>query len=155
MRGAILIAALLASPPALAVAGAANPDTPASAAAAAADRVPGSMPNPLGSGAVLEMILGLGAVIALILLLAWAARRVNVLPGQRAGMQVVAVLPLGQRERAVLVQVGERQLLLGVSQQQVTLLERFETPVVEPRRAPEGVFSRRLQEMIRQRGGQE
>lgn len=139
MRGLILFAAL-------AVSGAASAATDAEPASV-------SLPGGPGSGAVLEMVLGLGAVVALILVLAWAARRINVLPGQRAGMQVVAVLPLGQRERAVLVQVGEQQLLLGVSAQQVTLLERFDQPVVEPRRAPEGAFGMRLQEIIRQRGG--
>lgn len=113
------------------------------------------LPDPLAGGALVQLLLGLGAVIGLILLLAWLARRVNLVPGQRGEMQVVAVLPLGQRERAVLIQVGEQQLLLGVSGQQVTLLERFERPVVEPRRAPEGAFARRLQEVIRQRGGQD
>lgn len=114
-----------------------------------------ALPDPLGGGALLmQLLLGLGAVIGLILLLAWLARRVNLVPGQRGDLQVVAVLPLGQRERAVLIQVGEQQLLLGVSGQQVTLLERFERPVVEPRQAPQGAFARRLQEVIRQRGGQ-
>ena len=91
--------------------------------------------DPVAPGAVVQLVLGLLAVIALILLLAWLVRRVNLLPGQRSGMQVVAVLPLGQRERAVLVQVGEQQLLLGVGNGQVTLLERFEQPVLEPTRA--------------------
>lgn len=123
------------------------------AAGTASSETPVSGGDPLGAGAVLELVLGLFAVIALILLLAWLVKRVNVLPGQRTGMQVVAVLPLGQRERAVLVQVGERQLLLGVCASQVSLLQSFDTPVIEPRRAPEGAFSRRLQDVMRQRGG--
>ncbi|KEA64294.1 Flagellar biosynthesis protein FliQ [Marinobacterium lacunae] len=105
----------------------------------------------MGSGAVFELVLGLFAVIALILALAWLVKRVNVLPGQRAGMQVVAVLSLGQRERAVLVQVGEQQLLLGVCPSQVSLIHRFDTPVIESRRAPEGLFSKRLHEVMSQR----
>merc|ERR1712000_194019 len=114
---------------------------------------PTGMPEPVSSLAVLEMVLGLGAVVALILVLAWLARRINLVPGQRSGMQVVAVLPLGQRERAVLIQVGEEQLLLGVSHQQVTLLQRFDSPVIEPRKAPEGAFSKRLAEVVKQRSG--
>lgn len=111
-----------------------------------------SMPNPLGSGAVIELVLGLVAVIGLILALAWVVKRLNVLPGQRAGMQVVAVLPLGQREKAVLIQVGEQQMLLGVSSSQVSLLEKFDAPVIEPRRAPEGAFANRLKEVMQQSG---
>lgn len=114
--------------------------------------VSSAMPNPLGSGAVVELVLGLIAVIGLILALAWVVKRLNVLPGQRAGMQIVAVLPLGQREKAVLIQVGEQQMLLGVSSSQVSLLEKFDTPVIEPRRAPEGAFANRLKEAMQQRG---
>ncbi len=110
------------------------------------------MPDPLGSSAVIELVLGLIAVIGLILALAWVVKRLNVLPGQRAGMQVVAVLPLGQREKAVLIQVGEQQMLLGVSSSQVSLLEKFDTPVIEPRRAPEGAFANRLKEVMQQTG---
>ncbi|GGC07286.1 hypothetical protein GCM10011352_37020 [Marinobacterium zhoushanense] len=125
---------------------------PLAASAAESTGTGVQLSDPVGTGAVLELVLGLVAVIALILLLAWAVKRVNLLPGQRSGMQVVAVLPLGQRERAVLVQVGEKQLLLGVGASQVTLLERFETPVIEPKRGPDGVFSKRLQDVMRQRG---
>ncbi|MBR9882912.1 MAG: flagellar biosynthetic protein FliO [Oceanospirillales bacterium] len=121
-------------------------------AAPASSAAPATFADPIGSGAVLELVLGLVAVIALILSLAWIVRRINVLPGQQAGLQVVAVLPLGQRERAVLVQVGEQQLLLGVSASQVSLLERFETPVIEPRRSPNGAFAKRLQDVLSQRG---
>lgn len=107
------------------------------------------MIDPVAPGALLQLLLGLLAVIALILLLAWFARRVNLVPGQRSGMQVVAVLPLGQRERAVLVQVGERQLLLGVGNGQVSLLQQFDEPVLEPSRAGTGAFAQRLQEALR------
>jgi len=126
--------------------------SPLGMADTASSAPPSGLSDPVGAGAVFELVLGLFAVIALILVLAWVVKRANVLPGQRAGMQVVAVLPLGQRERAVLVQVGEQQLLLGVCPSQVSLLERFETPVIEPRRAPEGAFSKRLQDVMRQRG---
>jgi flagellar protein FliO/FliZ len=44
---------------------------------------------------------------------------------------VVAALPLGTREKAVLIEIGGRQLLLGVAPGRVSLLERFEQPVVD------------------------
>ncbi|SEG58230.1 flagellar biosynthetic protein FliO [Marinobacterium lutimaris] len=119
---------------------------------AATETASSSMPNPLGSGAIIELVLGLVAVIGLILALAWLVRRLNVLPGQRGDMQVVAVLPLGQREKAVLIQVGEQQMLLGVSSSQVSLLEKFDTPVIEPRHAPQGAFANRLKEVMQQSG---
>ncbi|WP_432697738.1 flagellar biosynthetic protein FliO [Marinobacterium sp. YM272] len=126
--------------------------TPFSLAAEPGAGTSSALPSPLGSGAIVELVLGLIAVVALILVLAWVVRRLNVLPGQRAGMQVVAVLPLGQRERAVLIQVGEQQLLLGVSGSQVSLLEKFDTPVIEPRHGPQGAFANRLKEVMQQTG---
>lgn len=101
-------------------------------------------PNPLSYQSVGQMLLGLLLVVGLILMLAWALRRFNAVPGQTGKMRVVASLPLGTRERAVLVQVGEEQLLLGVSAQSVSLLARFDQPVIEPGSSTSSEFSQRL-----------
>ena len=66
-------------------------------------------------------------IVALILLLAWAARRFSGLT-QLGGqdMKVLGALPLSHRERAVLVQVGDKQMLLGVAPGNVSMLHVFE-----------------------------
>ncbi len=81
--------------------------------------------------ALLQMFLGLGLVVAVILLMAWLLRKVTSYQSGHKQMQVVASLPLGTRERAVLVQVGERQVLLGVSPGRVSYLESYDEPVIE------------------------
>jgi flagellar protein FliO/FliZ len=96
--------------------------------AAAADAARQGLPAtgaPIGS-----VLLSLVLVIALIVALAWALRR---LQSGRAGgsrfMHVIAQVPLGPRERVVLVRVGEYQALLGVSPGGVTSLRLLDVEV--------------------------
>lgn len=87
----------------------------------------------LAAGDVLNLFLGLGLVVALILGCAWLIKRMGTLQGSRSGLiKVIAVLPLGTRERIALVEVGGQQLLLGITATQVTTLHRFDEPVAEP-----------------------
>jgi flagellar protein FliO/FliZ len=44
-------------------------------------------------------------------------------------MDVISTLPLGQKERAVLVRVGKQQILLGVAPGRVTTLHVLSEPV--------------------------
>lgn len=108
--------------------------------------------EPFSIQSLTQLVLGLLFVIALILFLAWALRRLNAIPGQTGKMRVVASMPLGTRERAVLVQIGEEQLLLGVTSQSVNLLARYETPVISAEQVGKGQFANRLAEILQQRG---
>ena len=111
------------------------------------------VPDPISFESVSQLLLGLLLVVSLIFALAWAFRRANFVPGQGSGMRVVASLALGARERAVLVQCGEKQLLLGVSQGSVTLLAQFDEPVIDPQTAPSGEFANKLAQILQQRKG--
>lgn len=106
------------------------------------------MPDPLSWGAMLQLGIGLVLVVGLILLLAWLVRQVNGVPAGGRGMKVLAALPLGQRERAVLVQVGERQMLLGVAPGRVSLLVEFEEPVLDSAEVRGAAFAERLQQVL-------
>jgi len=82
-----------------------------------------SSPEPVSMGGVMNMLLGLVVVIALILGLAWLMRKYGRLPmSNQVDMKVLGGLSLGTREKAVLVQVEGRRLLLGVSPGHVTTL---------------------------------
>jgi flagellar protein FliO/FliZ len=99
---------------------AATQATPAIGHASAADA--GSI-----GGALFSLVL----VVGLILALGWLAKR---MPGlQRgagnAGLKVVASVALGPRERAVVVDVGGTQLLLGVGQGGVRTLHTLDAPL--------------------------
>lgn len=100
----------------------------------------------LTSQAIMQMLLGLVLVVVVILLLAWLLRRVSNLHQSHQKMKVISTLSLGTRERAVLIEVGDRQLLLGVSAGRVSLLESFPERVISI--APKSEFSKELQKNI-------
>jgi len=65
---------------------------------------------------LLPMVLVLLLVLALIPVSMWLLKRMGAgTPAAAAGMKVVAQLPLGPRERLVVVEAGERWLVLGVT----------------------------------------
>jgi flagellar protein FliO/FliZ len=70
---------------------------------------------PSTAGGLLRVTLALIVVLAAIFGAGWLSRRVHGTRGTRhPGLEVLAQLPLGPRERAVLIRVGAQQLLVGV-----------------------------------------
>lgn len=94
--------------------------------------LPGQPPSAVGAigGTVFALLLVLGLVFAL----AWLARRVPGLAGAAGNpaLRVVASLPLGARERVVVVDVGGTQLLLGVGAAGTRTLHRLDQPLPVP-----------------------
>jgi flagellar protein FliO/FliZ len=112
--------------------------------------------DPLPAGSVLQLTLGLVAVLLAIGASVWLVRRLGRLQGMvGSGLRVLGGLSLGARERVVLVQVGDQQLLLGVAPGRVQTLHVLEQPLSEPRRQSDpGSFGARLQAALG-RGGVE
>lgn len=106
-----------------------------STAAAAANDAPPALATAPAAGPVttspLNLVLGLLFLLGLVLLAWWFVKRTGAAqwPGARA-MKVVTSLPVGTRERVLLIEVGGQQLLIGVAPGRVNLLHRFEEPVV-------------------------
>lgn len=93
--------------------------------------VVGQGPNTAGS--IGGMVFALLLVVALILTLGWMARR---MPGFARGagangLRMVASLPIGARERVVVVEVGQTQLLLGVGPGGTRTLHTLTEPLPE------------------------
>jgi len=78
-------------------------------------------------------LVALFAVLALIVGLAWLLKR---LPGSGLRntdqLRVLTSLAVGQRERVVVVQVGQQQLLLGVTAHSITALHTLSQPLSPP-----------------------
>lgn len=92
---------------------------------------------------------GLLAVIAIIYGCAWIIRRMNGMTGMNnQAMKVVSVMALGARERIALIEVGGKQILVGVTPSAIRTLHVFEEPVVTPGQGSSSEFARRLQGMI-------
>lgn len=91
-------------------------------------------PIPGVAGGVAQTVLGLAAVLALIAVLAWLARRLNGrLQGRGGGVELLGGISLGTRERVVLVRVDDIRVLIGVAPGSVRALHVLDT---EPRPAP-------------------
>ena len=80
-----------------------------------------------GFSALAETALWLMLVVGLILLLAWMAKRLGGARfGQQGSVRLLSALPVGNREKIVLVQAGDKFLLLGVTPSQVNTLHVFD-----------------------------
>lgn len=76
-----------------------------------------------------SMLLSLLMVLALIIICALLLKRFNFAQKSISQLKVVTSLSLGAKERIMVVQVGEQQLLLGVTTQKITLLEKLSEPL--------------------------
>lgn len=100
---------------------------------------------------IVQLVLGLGFVVGLIFGLAWLLRRMQNQAGPRGNqaIQLLASQSLGARERLLLVQVGEEQVLLGLTAGRITPLHVLKEPVVMPATsATTPDFAKRLQELL-------
>lgn len=87
---------------------------------------------PSAAGSIGGTLFALVLVIGLIFGLAWLARRMPGIAGQRGnGLRVVASVSLGARERLVIVDVGGTQLLLGTGATGTRLLHTLAEPLPE------------------------
>ena len=84
-------------------------------------------------GQLTQLVLGLLLVIGLIFVLAWLMRRVQRIgPGNGQVIELVGSRALGPRDRLVLVQVGNEQILLGLTPGRITPLHVLKEPVTLP-----------------------
>jgi flagellar protein FliO/FliZ len=102
---------------------------------------------------VMSWALGLIIVIALFFACIWLMRKMGALPeNSKQKMRVIAGLSLGGREKVMLVQVGEKQIVLGVSPGRINnllVLEDNDRVVQETKERPaEGEFSQKLKQIM-------
>ena len=108
-------------------------------------------PDPMAAGSLLQLLFGLIVVLIAIGVPAWLLRRLGRLPQGAGALRVIAGLSLGARERAVLIQVGDKQILLGVAPGGVQPLHVLERPVDTAAAASgmAGGFAERLAQLMK------
>ena len=101
-------------------------------------------------GQLTQLVLGLLLVVGLIFVLAWVLRRVQRIgPGNAQVIELVGSRALGPRDRLVLVQVGDEQILLGITPGRITPLHVLKQPVeVAQTQAATPEFAQRLMELL-------
>ncbi|WP_092252986.1 flagellar biosynthetic protein FliO [Pseudomonas sp. NFACC13-1] len=103
------------------------------------------------AGQLAQLVLGLLLVLGLIFFLAWLLRRVQQAgpAGKGQVIDIVGSRALGPRDRLVLVQVGNEQILLGLSPGTITALHVLKEPVQVPSTEPASPeFAQRLMELL-------
>ena len=76
----------------------------------------------IGAGSFLQFALGLGLVLGLIVAAGWFMKRFSLGPSASGLVKVVAGASVGQRERVVVVEVGDTWMVLGVAPGRVNAL---------------------------------
>ncbi|WP_150753422.1 flagellar biosynthetic protein FliO [Pseudomonas fluorescens] len=118
----------------------------ATAATAAAPAVSSGV-----AGQLTQLVFGLLLVLGLIFVLAWLLRRVQQAgpAGKGQVIEIVGSRALGPRDRLMLVQVGNEQILLGLSPGNIAALHVLKEPVQVPStEKPTPEFAQRLLEML-------
>lgn len=108
---------------------------------------PAAISQPVSSSSIMELTLGLIFVILLIFVIAWFIKRFSIFhPVASDQLKVVAGIHLGQREKIILVQVGEEQILVGLTATDIRTLHVLETPlaVQDNKSAMNSEFAKRL-----------
>jgi len=102
---------------------------------------------------LLSVTLALVFILAVIFAFAWVVRRFGTgFFAQSAQIKVLSALPLGTRERLLLVDVAGEQMLLGVTATQINCLHKFAEPVVvKSEEKSESDFSQKLMTLLQQK----
>lgn len=110
--------------------------------------------TPIGGGRhLVSVTLALFGIIALIVAISWFVKRFG--QGgftQNQHIKIISAMPLGTRERILLVDAGGQQLLLGITATTINTLHVFNEPVVlaeKDDRASD--FSRKLMTILQQK----
>ncbi len=106
--------------------------------------------SPMSSESLLRLILGLAFIVALIFILAKFMTRFNVTQGGSNGvLKIIAGMPTGARDRIVLLQVGEEQILVGLTPGRIEKLHTLAVPVeTNEEAAVSGSFARKLKAVV-------
>jgi flagellar protein FliO/FliZ len=105
-------------------------------------------PSPVAG--MLQVLLSLAFILLVIVALAWLATRLRLTPRTASGaLKVLADVPVGPKERVVLLKVGDAQALVGVGADGVRALTLLDRVVDVPAdAAASGAFADRLKQLM-------
>ena len=109
--------------------------------------------EPLSGGTMVQVALGLLFVLFLVIAVAWLLKRIGgfSITGNSA-LKILAGLSMGARERVVLMQVGDEQILIGVSPGRIQTLHILDKPIsIDEKKSSESGFAERLTEALARR----
>ena len=94
-----------------------------------AAQVPGV--DPVSSAYLVKITLGLAFILVLIFVLAWVMKKMHLTPQSNNQMiRVLSAVSVGQRDRIALVEVGNEQILVGLTPGRIEKLHALANPIV-------------------------
>jgi flagellar protein FliO/FliZ len=88
--------------------------------------------DPLSTESLFRMFGGLSLVLILVVGLVWILKKLQHFPaGSNDSIQLVGTLSVGQREKVVVVQLGDEQLVLGVCAGRIDFLHALKNPIAK------------------------
>ena len=110
--------------------------------------------SPLSVGSLTQLTLSLVAIVALILAISWALKRLKLAgPRGSGGIAVIDELSVGPRERIVLIRVGESQVLVGVGASGLVALTPLAVPIALKGGGQPPAFADRMRDLMKRPGG--
>jgi len=123
----------------------------ATKATAMQEAVMAAPPLPSSQDQLIQVTLSLIAVLAVIYAVAWLIKRNRGVQGLSGlPMKTLAVLPMGVKEKIVLIEVGGKQILLGMTAHNINALATFDEPVLVIKEKHTKGFADRLKEIMSQ-----
>ncbi len=111
-----------------------------------------AMVEPLSFESMIQVLAGLTAVLVLFYGLVFVLKRMGSFrTGQGGKMRVIDGVSVGTRERLLLVQVGEKQALVGVSANGISPITVFDQEVITAEEIAENSFANQLQQQVKSR----
>jgi len=105
--------------------------------------------SPVDVGSVFQVIAALLVIVFLILAMSWMYKKYGAsYISHNSGLKVVSALSLGGKEKAVLIQVGDEQVLLGVSPGYVRKIHDVNEPISVNENFAENNFIAKLNKEI-------
>jgi flagellar protein FliO/FliZ len=100
---------------------------------------------------LIQVSLSLVAVLLVIYALAWLIKRNRGVQGLASlPIKTLAVLPMGVKEKIVLIEVGGKQILLGLTAHNINTLASFDEPILVIKDKDPKNFSDRFKEILTQ-----
>ena len=142
------------APPAHSVPADAEPETPPAKVPAPADAEPvkpkalqSTAERPATGVGLGKMALSLLIVVAIVIALGWTFKKLTLrLPGSRH-IKIISTMPLGPKERLLVIEMQGKQRVLGVTANNINLLFELENPLPEEKLASD--FHTQLQSLLK------
>jgi flagellar protein FliO/FliZ len=89
--------------------------------------------DPVSSSMLGKITLGLGFILLLIFILAWFMKKMQLTPQSNNQLiNIISAVSVGQRDRIALIQVGEEQILVGLTPGRIEKLHAMKNRVELP-----------------------